>query len=103
MAISARFKADFGLFRPFRSLVDTDRYGLIHAENSGQISLIRRESTRIEAELAQIKSCRREYDKKKKKSLDAASTRGQPRRTLRPASDSGAAPSQPRLCFTVHC
>ena len=103
MAISARFKADFGLFRPFRSLVDTDRYGLIHAENSGQISLIRRESTRIEAELAQIKSSRREYEKKKKKSLDAASTRGQPRRTLRPASDSGAAPSQPRLCFTVHC
>ena len=103
MAISARFKADFGLFRPFRSLVDTDRYGLIHAENSGQISLIRRESTRIEAELAQIKSSRREYEKKKKKSLEAASTRGQPRRTLRPASDSGAAPSQPRLCFIVHC
>ena len=67
LAISARFKADFGLFRPFRSLVDTDRYGLIHAENSGQISLIRRESTRIEAELAQIKSSRREYEKKKKK------------------------------------
>ena len=40
-----------------------------------------------------------EFVKKKKKTLDAASTRGQPRRWPHLILDSGVAPSQLRQCF----
>ena len=78
----ARFNADFGLFWPFQSSANTTQYG--------RYGPIRRK----------LKPSQRESEgKKKKKSLDAAPTRGQPRRTPRLASNLGAAPSQPRPCF----
>ena len=85
----ARFNADFGLFWPFRSLVNTIQYG--------QYGPILAESIRFGVNRSQVNVNPRE--KKKKKSSDAAPTRRRPHQTPRLASDLGAASSQPRPCF----
>ena len=84
--VPAKFKADFGLFRPFRSSVDITRYG--------RYGPIMAESARFGVNRAELVRIR-----EKKKSSDAAPTRGQPHRTPHLASDLGVAPSQPHPCF----
>ena len=64
--------------------LDSDRIRPVRRESKP----IRRESSRVGANL-----------RKKKKNSDSAPMHGQPRRMLHPASDLGAAPSLPRLCF----
>ena len=86
-----------GQFQPFQS-VSAVSVNFGHQPirpNSGQIGLVRHESkpSRHESELSQ-------HESKKKKNSGTAPTRRQPRRWLHPSSDSGAAPSQPRQCFT---
>ena len=54
---------------------------------------------RIEAKSARIKPSCRESEKKNKKSSNTAPKHGQLDWTPHPASDLGAAPSQPRPCF----
>ena len=114
----AKFKADFcrfrrisAVFRPISVVSAAGRYDPIWPiwPNSGRISPVWHESKPIRHELslveanraasARIKPSQRESKKKKEKSSDTAPTRGQPRWTLCPASDLGAAPSQPRPCF----
>ena len=79
LASPARIKADFGLFRPFRLPADTTRYGYTAQFQPNQPGS------------ARIKPSRCESQKKKKlrSGTNAQAT----------ASDSGVAPSQPRLCF----
>ena len=91
--VPARFKADFGLFR---SLADTDWYG--------QYDPILVESAWFDANRSRIGANQVESAQiPKKKHSDAAPTRGHQHRTPhRAASDSGAAPSQPRLYFPVY-
>ena len=88
-------KADFGCFSliqgwfwPFWSPAGTTWFW---PNQSG--------SARIEAESARIRAEWHE-SKKKNKNSDTAPTRRQLRRWPHPSSDSGAAPSQPRQCFT---
>ena len=103
----AILKADFGRFRPvsadFRPVsvvsavsaagryVRYGRYGSILAE-SARFWPNQPDSARIEADLARIEPHRREASRvganprKKKKKPRRGPTRGQPRRTLRPAS-----------------
>ena len=65
-AIPARFKADFGLFRPFRSPADTTRYGSILVELARfGANQSRFGSNRVM--LARIVPSQREYEEKKKK------------------------------------
>ena len=61
----------------------------------GRYNLIRS----IRPDSGRIGPVRCEFVKKKKKTLDAASTRGQPRRWPHLILDSGVAPSQLRQCF----
>ena len=92
LVILASFKADLGLFRPYKLPADTARFWLNHLGLA-----------RIEAYSAWIELRWRESSwvgvNPKKKKLDAASTRGQP---CRAASDAGAAPSQLHPCFLDH-
>ena len=91
-AVLAWFKADFGLFQPFRSPADTAWFwpNLLG-------------SAWIEAELAWIESsCCESEEKKKKKAhtqLQRAGSRVGRRTPCQAAADSGAAPSQLRPCF----
>ena len=93
-AFPAIFKADFGrfwrvsaVFRPYRPPADTARFwlnqpGLARIEaDSARIELHRRESSRVGANPRK---------KKKKKKRIRGPTRGQPRRTSRPASDAAS-------------
>ena len=100
----AILKADFGLFRPFSGLYrpPTD---MADMADTARFWPNQPDSARIEADSARIEPHRRESEKKKPR---RSPTRGQPRRTLRPASrcvgrrgasDAGAAPLVPRPCF----
>ena len=71
-AVLARGKADFDLFWPFRSPVDTTRYG--------RYGPIQRESNPNWHESSQVSTNLRKK-RKKINSSDVAPTRGQPRRT----------------------
>ena len=95
-----RFKADFGLFRPFQLPADMTqygRYGPILAE-SARFGVNQCESKPNWRESSQVGTNPRG---KKKKSSNAALIRKQPCWTPRPVSDLGAAPSQPHPCFLV--
>ena len=81
-AVSAKFKADFGLFRPFRSSVDITRYG--------RYGPIMAESARFSVNRAELVRIR-----EKKKLRHGTDTRA----TASAASDLGAVSSQPRPCF----
>ena len=87
----AIFKANFGhfrcvstVFRPVSAVSAAGRYDPIWPirPDSGRISPVRRESKPIRRELSRVGANLR----KKKKNAEAAPTRGQPRRTPRPAS-----------------
>ena len=102
-ALTAIFKADFGLFRPFFGLfrpyrppADTTRYGRygpILAE-SARFGANRSRFGTNRAASARIEPSRRESEKKKKKKK--TQTRSDARAT---ASDAGAAPLVPRPCI----
>ena len=111
-AFLAVFKADFGrfwrvqpfsgLFRPYRLPADTTRYGrygLILAE-SARFGANRSRFGTNWAASARIEPSRRESEKKKK-NADAVRRAGN-RVPHRAASDAGAAPLVPRLCFLDH-
>ena len=92
-AVPAWFKADVGLFRPFRLFRSPADMTPIRLD-FGLIVPVRCESARIEVESVRIEPSRSESMKKKKKLKRAGS-----RTPHRAASDSGAAPSQPRPCI----
>ena len=72
-AVPARFKADFGLFWPFRLLANTTSYG--------QYGPILAESAQFGANQSQVGANPRLKKKKKKKNSDVAAMRGQPCQT----------------------
>ena len=78
----AILKADFGLFRPFSGLYRQYRPPADMADTA-RFWPNQPDSARIEADSAQIEPHRRESEKKKPR---RSPTRGQPRRTPRPAS-----------------
>ena len=99
-AFPAIFKADFGLFRPFSAHFGRIGHRPIQPDSS-RISPVRHElkpiwhkSSRVGAN--QAKSARIREKKKKRR---RGPTRRQPHRSPRLASDAGAAPLVPPLCF----
>ena len=101
-AVPARFKADFGLFRPFLACFGrfrhvlavpaisvVDRYDPIWLD-SGRISPVWRELKPIRCELSRVGANQR---KKKKKKLRRDTD------TQAITSNSGTTPSQPCSCF----
>ena len=91
----AILKADFGLFRPFSGLYRPPA-DMADMANTARFWPNQPDSARIEANSARIEPHQRESEKKKPR---RSPTRGQPRRTPRPASDAGAAPLVPRPCI----
>ena len=92
----AILKADFGLFRPFSGLYRQYRPPADMADTA-RFWPNQPDSARIEPHRRESKK-----KKKKKKKPRRSPTRGQPRRTPRPASDAGAAPLVPRPCFLAY-
>ena len=83
-AVSAWFKANFGLFRPFWSVSAANRYDSIQPirSDSGRIDPIQRKSARIEAESAQIhKKIKNKKTQTQHQRVGSGVTRALPSRT----------------------
>ena len=97
-AFLAIFKADFGVFRPvsavFRPVSVVGRYDSIWLirPDFGRINPVQRESKPIRHESSRIGANPRKKKKKTQTRSDARAI----------ASDAGAAPLVPRLCFLGH-